>query len=50
MYLFDKITKPGVLIEAGFISNENDRHLLKQPDYQKKLSQTITQAIIQYYN
>lgn len=50
MYLFDKLTKPGVLIEAGFISNANDRYLLKQQNYQKKLAQIITQAIIQYYN
>lgn len=50
MYLFDRIKKPGVLIEAGFISNSNDRYLLKQQSYQKKLAQTITDAIIQYYN
>jgi N-acetylmuramoyl-L-alanine amidase len=50
MYLFDRIKKPGVLIEAGFISNSNDRYLLKQQSYQKKLAQTITEAIIQYYN
>lgn len=50
MYLFDRLKKPGVLIEVGFISNANDRYLLKQKNHQQKLSQTITQAIIQYYN
>lgn len=50
MYLFDRLKKPGVLIEAGFISNSNDRYLLKQKNYQQKLAQTITEAIIQYYN
>ena len=49
MYLFDKLTKPGVLIEVGFISNANDRYLLKQEEHQKKIVQTITQALIEYY-
>lgn len=50
MYMFDRIKKPGVLIEAGFISNANDRYLLKQENYQKEIARTITEAIIQYYN
>lgn len=50
MYLFDRIKKPGILIEAGFISNSNDRYLLKQNEYQKKIAQTVTEALIQYYN
>ena len=49
MYLFDRLKKPGVLIEAGFISNANDRYLLKQKTHQKKIAQTITEAIIEYY-
>lgn len=50
MYLFDRIKKPGILIEAGFISNENDRYLLKTKEHQKKIAQTIKDAIIKYYN
>lgn len=49
MYLFDRITKPGVLIEAGFISNPNDRYLLRQEKYQQKISSTITESIIEYF-
>lgn len=49
MYLFDKINRPGILIEAGFISNSNDRTLLKQNSHQKIIAQTITDALIEYY-
>ena len=49
MYLFDRIKKPGVLIEAGFLSNANDRYLLKTKDYQKRLAHTITEGLIEYY-
>lgn len=49
MYLFDRIKKTGVLIEAGFLSNANDRYLLKTKDYQKRLAQTITEGLIEYY-
>lgn len=49
MYLFDKINRPGVLIEAGFISNPNDRYKLKQESYQQKLAKNITTGIIEYF-
>ena len=49
MYLFEKINQPGILIEAGFISNPNDRYKLKQTEYQQELSKNITNGIIEYY-
>lgn len=49
MYLFEKIKQPGILIEAGFISNPNDRYKLKQTDYQQELSKKITEGIIKYF-
>lgn len=49
MYLFDRITKPGILIEVGFISNPNDRYKLKNKDYQKEISKKITEGIIEYF-
>lgn len=50
MYLFDRINKPGVLVEAGFISNPNDRYLLKQSDYQYKIARIITDGVVEYLN
>ncbi len=49
MYLFEKIKQPGILIEAGFISNPNDRYKLKQTNYQQELSKNITNGIIEYF-
>ena len=49
MYLFEKIKKPGILIEAGFISNPNDRQLLKQKEYQNRIARATVDAIIKYY-
>ena len=45
-----KIKVPGVLIEVGFLSNPNDRYLLKSQDYQYKLSNKIKDSIIKYFN
>ena len=49
-YLYEKITRPGVLVEAGFISNPNDRYLLKQEEHQQKIAALITKGIIIYLN
>lgn len=47
MYKF--INSPGVLIEAGFISNPNDNYLLRQEEYQNKLTNLIANAIEIYF-
>ena len=44
-----KIKIPGVLIEAGFLSNPSDRYLLKDTNYQYKLSNKIKESIIEYF-
>lgn len=49
MYLFDRINKTGILIEAGFISNENDRYKLKQKQYQEQIAKNIKESIINYF-
>lgn len=49
MYLFEKIDRPGILVEAGFISNPNDRYLLNQQTYQKKIATAIVESVIQYF-
>ena len=50
MYLHQRVTRPGVLIEAGFLSNPNERYLLTQENYQMKLAQTIVNGIEKYFN
>ena len=50
MLLNRKVTVPGVLIEVGFLSNDNERYLLKQDSYQQKISNTIVNGVIKYFN
>ena len=49
MLMNRKINIPGILIEAGFLSNENDRYLLKKADYQYKICNSIKNGIIKYF-
>lgn len=45
IYLLDKITCPGILIECGFISNPQEEELLRSEEYQKKLVSVIASCI-----
>ena len=49
MLMNRKITIPGILIEAGFLSNPNDRYLLQKVDYQYKIVESIKEGIIKYF-
>ena len=49
MLLNRKITIPGVLIEIGFLSNANDRYLLRQKWYHKRIAKNISDVLINYY-
>lgn len=49
LYLYRNTTVPGVLIECGFLSNYNERFLLRQKDYQEKISTSINTAVINYF-
>ena len=48
-YMYKFINSPGVLIEAGFISNPNDNYLLRQEEYQNKLAWGIFNGINEYF-
>lgn len=48
-YMYKNIKKPGILIEVGFLSNPNDKYLLKQEAYQYKLVTSITDGIVNYF-
>lgn len=49
-YMYSKLRVPGVLIEAGFISNSNDNYKIRQSDYQDVLVKNITLGIDNYFN
>lgn len=48
VYLMDHILCPGLLIECGFLSNFSEEALLRNSDYQKKLSCVIASQISRY--
>lgn len=49
-YMYKLLKKKGILIECGFISNDNERYKLKTEEYQLELSKIITEGIITYYS
>ena len=49
-YMYSKLRVPGVLIEAGFISNSNDNYKIRQNDYQNTLVRNIVNGIENFFN
>ncbi|MGL4523472.1 MAG: N-acetylmuramoyl-L-alanine amidase CwlD [Bacilli bacterium] len=48
VYLLKRATKPGVLVEAGFLSNAQERFALADSNYQEKIAVSVYQGIIKY--
>ena len=48
-YMYKHISSPGILIEAGFISNPSDNYLLRNEEYQDKLIIAISEGIEKYF-
>lgn len=48
LYLFKTTEQPALLIECGFLSNENDAANLSNTEYQKKVAFTIFKGITQF--
>lgn len=48
IFLLYNATKPTVMVECGFISNEQELHDLKNDDYQLKMALSIAVGIINY--
>lgn len=49
LYLQKRIDQPGVLLELGFLSNPNDRYLLRQKYYQNKIACLLKKSMIEYF-
>ena len=50
IFLLDRLTCPAILVECGFISNENEAELLSDSSYQKRLAFIIANSIIEFIN
>ena len=48
--MYDKLNPKGVLIECGFLSNNSELNNLKSEKYQISLADSISSAIISFYN
>lgn len=48
-YMYKRIKVKGVLAEVGFITNPNERYLLKQNEYQYKIAKSLTDGIVEYF-
>lgn len=46
IYLLCHTTKPAILVECGFLSNQQETELLKSPAYQTRLAITILLAVL----
>ena len=49
LYMYKRITKPGLLLELGFISNPNERYLLNQDDYQNKIVNVLSDTLLEVF-
>ena len=49
IYLLKNAKIPAVIVECGFLSNEQELSLLKQEDYQKKIAFCVYCGILDYY-
>lgn len=48
IYLLKKTTIPSIIVECGFLSNNEELQLLKDVDYQSKIAFSIYCGILQY--
>lgn len=50
VYIIKDMSIPSALIEAGFLSNENEARLLDTSEYQEKIAWSIYVGIMKYFN
>ena len=50
IYLLSHLDIPAVLVECGFLSNYEEKELLKTEEYQTKLAMSIYTSVLEYIN
>lgn len=50
IYIMEKIERPAILIECGFISNPEEENKLRSASYQQKISCVISSALYSFLN
>lgn len=49
-YVLRQTVMPAVIVECGFLTNQNDRYRLTQENYQERIAWGIYLGIVQYFN
>ena len=49
LFLMKEPPMPSILVECGFISNENEEQRLKSDEYQSKIAWSIAESVEKYY-
>ncbi|MGB3915318.1 MAG: N-acetylmuramoyl-L-alanine amidase, partial [Dethiobacteria bacterium] len=47
-YILNQTTMPGILLEIAFMTNPDDRRLLKNKSFRKKMVQKIFLGVVEY--
>ncbi len=50
IYLLKNTKNPAVIVECGFLSNQKERKLLLDKNYQKKMALAVTAGLLDYYH
>lgn len=50
IYLLDHADVPAVIVECGFLSNDEERALLIDDDYQSEMAYSIAMGVLEYMN
>ena len=48
IYLMKNITAPAIIVECGMLSNPEEEELLRTPEYQQKMAESIVMGIKEY--
>ena len=48
-YMQHRINRPGILLEAGFLSNANERYMLQKKSYQDKVAEVVRKSVVKYF-
>jgi N-acetylmuramoyl-L-alanine amidase len=48
-YLMQNVNMPTIIIEAGFLTNPDERYLLQQKSYQERIAKAIVIALKEYF-
>ena len=48
-YLQRRVSRPGILLELGFLSNPSERSLLADDTYQNKIADVVRKSVIAYF-